>query len=258
MLIGCCHCGPTLDPPSESLPPSESVSSSESIPPSESQSFSQSSVPPEVDYTCNVCEDDISPVRFKLTYSPGGGGCPCPPGTASATPDPDLSRALYSGDFTLHKRSACSWSSDEVAVVAIGHGGLFSNAAKKRFTLSMSTSAGHATVTATVFFGYLGFVGTFNPFTLQYEYPIVCNPSPAISRGDDLASPAFATYKTTFPTAKIDCLSSISLALNAISAGGQGSISAAYVAKLAFGGINVNNWVAAGSGFPPSLTVEAT
>lgn len=262
MLIGCCQCEggytPPPPPPSESIPPSESLPS-ESLP---SHSASSEGPPPEVDYTCNVCDGGISPIRFKVAYSPGGDGFPCAPNTplGMIIPDHTLSRALYTGEFTLHKRSACSWSTDEKAVLFLATGDTFTSPLKKRFSLFIGrNSGGFAVAQLNVFFMYVKVGGTYDSFLSTYGPPPACgNANFAANGGGDVSQPSSVTYRGTFPTANLDCLTAMNLSLSSITWGSSSPGSLGYVYNLAFGGISMNNLVVAGSGFPGSVTVAAT
>lgn len=113
MLIGCCHCGPTLDPPSESIP-SESVSESASSDPqsfsNSSQSVSNSSE--SIDVTTSNCATgscigDVFPLRYQFNFGfASSSGC----------------GASYHGEHIVQfiggTSSYCGWQSDEYAQYA--------------------------------------------------------------------------------------------------------------------------------------------
>lgn len=81
--------------------------------------------------TCADC--NVAPRRFTITVPSFGSGGPCP--------------SAYIGTFTLHYRSSCQWSSDEVPIctghVPDGVGGTlaacFNYGTAKRFILSIAS-----------------------------------------------------------------------------------------------------------------------
>jgi hypothetical protein len=70
MLLGCCHCGE--EPPSESIPPSESESQSESQSQSLSDSASDESSNPYLG--CSICIGGVAPAVMKATIGYTGTG----------------------------------------------------------------------------------------------------------------------------------------------------------------------------------------
>lgn len=230
MLLGCCHCEGVKYPPSESSesdPPSLSSSGS-----SESTSLSSSV---EVDYECGACIDNISPVRFKLTYSPDA-GIICPgTGIGLAVHDPYLSVALYTGDFTLKHRGGCFWTTDEKAIRYITDGIPYI-LDHKRFSLSISSSGGSVTIYVTVAFKHI-------EFSNDGGGNIDCSVGYG---GANPTIPDLIAYSVVIPGTEIDCLSARTLNID--------SLSYAHLRprSIGFGGAELD---LTGSNFPATLTI---
>lgn len=93
MLLGCCHCGE--EPPSDSVPPSDSGSSN-------------SVDTPPTTTGCGNCVGGVAPLRYKLSVS---------------TTSTNLCAQNYIGDYILsldQSGATCFWKSAEKPLIRLG------------------------------------------------------------------------------------------------------------------------------------------
>lgn len=250
MLLGCCHC--ESESSSSSNPPSTSSSNPSGSSISSSGGSSSSVV--STDTTCNICENSISPLRFRLTHSPTLFNYPCAVGTGASTgvADRGHSHSLYSGNFVLHKSSACNWDSNEKAVEFLATGQVYT-LNHRRFGLSISktTPGGIHTITLnlTISYKHIRLANTFNPQTLEYGPPIDCSSA----QNGDGTSPSTVTYRKVILAQFLDCLASVTLDLFSRYFGAGSNPNSTQFSKLAYGNIPVDD----SASLPTSVSIEA-